>query len=149
MRVDALVDEVISQLRQDFVRRGIVVKRVAEPDLPSVSGDRIQLEQVFLNLLVNASEALEGAAPERREITITTSRPAAGTVCVAVADRGVAGKVVDTERMFERFFTTKPGGLGMGLVISRSIAAAHGGHIDARANPDGGVTVYVELPAEK
>jgi signal transduction histidine kinase/ABC-type uncharacterized transport system substrate-binding protein len=146
--LNALVDEVVALLHQDFVRRGIVVKRVAEPNLPAVTGDPIQLQQIVLNVLVNASEALEDAEAGHREITITTSFPAPGLVQIAIRDTGGGGKGVDTERMFERFVTSKPGGLGMGLAISRSIAEAHGGRIYAKPNVDHGLTVYVELPAE-
>ena len=148
LRLDALVDEVAGLLHQDFVRRGIVLKHIAEPKLPRVTGDRIQLQQIFLNLLVNASEALEGTERGHRAITITSTRPAVGLVEVAVSDSGIGSKDVDTERMFESFVTTKSGGLGMGLAISRSIAAAHGGRIYAKANGDRGLTVFVELPAE-
>jgi len=146
--VDALVDEVAGLLQQDFVRREIVVHRIAAPGLATVAGDRIQLQQIFLNVLVNAGEALETTDRGARNITITTSSPAPGFVEVSIRDSGVDGKKVDTERMFERFVTTKPGGLGMGLAISRSIAAAHRGRIYATTNSDCGITVCVELPAE-
>lgn len=149
LRVDALVDEVAGLLHQDFVRRGIGIKRITAPGLPTVTGDRIQLQQIFLNVLVNASEALEGTDREHRDITIVTSRLGSGLVEVAVRDTGPGGKMVDVERIFDRFVTTKPGGLGMGLAISRSIALAHGGRIYARTNPDRGLTVIVELPAER
>jgi signal transduction histidine kinase len=148
LSVDALVDEVASLLNQDFVRRGIAVKRVAEPGLPMVTGDRIQLQQIFLNLLMNASEALEAVERGRRDITIVTRQPAAGLVEVAIRDSGIGNKTMDLDRMFERFVTTKPGGLGMGLAISRSIAMAHGGRVYAEANVDRGLTMYVELPAD-
>jgi C4-dicarboxylate-specific signal transduction histidine kinase len=148
LSLDALVDEVAGLLQQDFVRRGIVVRRSKAPLMPPVSGDPIQLQQIVLNLLVNASEALEATERGNREITIETSYPAARLVELAVRDNAVGAKDVDLERMFERFVTTKLGGLGMGLAISRSIAEAHGGRIYAKANSERGLTVYVELPVE-
>jgi signal transduction histidine kinase len=130
------------------MRRGIVVRRATTPDLPSVAGDRIQLQQIFLNLLVNAGEALERTDRDDREIVITTTGQRPGPMEVAVRDNGIGTRDLDVERMFERFVSTKPGGVGMGLAISRSIVEAHGGRIYAKANADRGLTVYVELPID-
>jgi C4-dicarboxylate-specific signal transduction histidine kinase len=144
--LDALIDEVMALVHQTFVRRGITVHRVHGPARALVKGDRIQLQQVFLNLFLNASEALDTNQYGQRELTISTSRPAPGLLEVAVRDNGAGAAGVDTERMFQRFVTTKPTGLGMGLAISRSITTLHGGRIYAKANTDQGLTVYVELP---
>ena len=148
LSLDTLVDEVAGLLHQDFVRRGITIRRLAATGLPAVSGDPIQLQQIVLNLLVNATEALEGVERAEREITIVTGHPGPALVELAVRDTGIGTKDMDLERMFETFVTTKSGGLGMGLAISRSIAEAHGGRVYAKPNTDRGLTVYVELPAE-
>jgi signal transduction histidine kinase len=116
--------------------------------MPTISGDPIQLQQVVLNLLVNASEAIAQSDGGKREIAVTTRYRLPGVVEIAVRDSGIGTKDSDLERMFERFVSTKPGGLGMGLAISRSIVEAHGGQIRAMANPDRGLTLHVELPCE-
>ena len=124
---------------------GIVVRLELSPDLPPVLVDRIQIQQVVLNLVRNATEAL--AAVERRELTIRTSRPNGALVDVAVSDTGpgLSAEVVD--QLFQPFVTTKPKGMGLGLSISRSIIEAHGGRLQAIANPEGGVTFRLSLPA--
>jgi two-component system, LuxR family, sensor kinase FixL len=147
--VNALVDDVVSLLRHDLSRRNITALRVSDPFVPPIAGDPVQLQQVLMNLLVNASEAIErGGGDAGRRIVVTTSHHPPNIVEIAVRDTGVGVRQVELERMFERFVSSKPGGLGMGLSISRSIVEAHGGRIRAALNPDHGLTVYVELPGE-
>ena len=146
--LNEIIDDVVTLLRYDLARKNITVIRSADSIAPLVSGDPVQLQQVILNLVVNASEAI-GIAPDGpREIRITTALRAAGVVEVRVRDTGVGAKPSELERIFERFVSTKPGGLGMGLAISRSIVEAHGGRIVAEANPDRGLTFCVELPRD-
>jgi PAS domain S-box-containing protein len=146
--LNELIDDVVSLLRHDFARKGIAVLRAADPVLPLISGDPIQLQQVILNLLVNASEAIGNIEDGPREVAITTRLRAPGVIEVVIRDTGIGAKEAQLERMFERFVSTKPGGLGMGLSISRSIVEAHGGRVRAAANPDRGLTLRVELPCE-
>jgi len=148
LNLDTLIDEVTSLLQPDLALKHITIRRVFAPGLPPVSGDPIQLQQVFLNLVMNASEAIVRGGEIERRITVTSSHPVRGHVEVAVADTG-GGVKMDLEQMFESFVTTKVGGLGMGLAISRSIVEAHGGRIYAKATGELGLTVYVELPAQE
>jgi PAS domain S-box-containing protein len=143
--LNALVEDVITLLHHDFGRKRITVRRLCDPRLPMVSGDSIQLQQVLLNLLVNASEALALTTEGPREITIETSRLRPRVVAIAIRDTGIGVKDGDVERIFQRFVSSKPDGLGMGLSISRSIVEAHGGTIRATANADRGLTLHVEL----
>jgi signal transduction histidine kinase len=118
------------------------------PDLPPVMGDRIQLQQVLLNLLLNAAEAVREVPPERRLVVRSTvdEREDGAWAVVAVEDAGVGFGEAEAPRMFEAFYTTKPGGLGMGLSISRSIIDSHRGRLWATANPDHGATFHLAMP---
>ena len=117
-------------------------------DFLHIRGDRIQLQQVILNLLLNAAEAME-TIEVPKELRVSSCRTADGKILVAVRDRGIGIGPHDAGRLFGPFFTTKPGGMGMGLPISRTIVEAHGGRIWADSNADGpGLTVQFELPAE-
>jgi signal transduction histidine kinase len=123
----------------------VVVRAEFEDDVPPVAGDRVQLQQVILNLLLNAAEAMSGIVAHRREIVITTGRGEPDCVLLSVRDAGV-GIAGDPGRVFEPFFTTKDGGMGIGLAISQTIVQSHRGRIWATANDGPGVTFSVSIP---
>jgi signal transduction histidine kinase len=142
--VNDVVERVVALLRTDFLRKDIRLVSRLDRTLFPVLGDPVQLQQVVLNLLVNASDAvLKGG---RREITVATARRPPDRLVLLVHDAGVGIEKEQLTRIFERFVSGKPGGLGLGLSISRSIVAGHGGTIWATQNTDQGLTLHVELP---
>jgi PAS domain S-box-containing protein len=143
--LNEVLKEVIGLLRRDLERRRVRLEVVLQPDPPSVLGDVVQLQQVILNVLVNAADAMADA-PDPRELRVETVVREPGIFAITVRDSGVGVAPSELEHIFERFVTSKPEGLGMGLSISRSIIEAHGGRIWATRNVDRGLTVYIELP---
>lgn len=129
----------------DTVLRNVVIDLDLAPELPPVRGDRVQLQQVLLNLVLNGMEAI-GSDREGRRIVLQT-RQAEGVVRIAVRDQGPGIPGDKLSRIFETFYTTKTDGMGMGLAISRSIVEAHGGRIWAENNPNRGATFSFTLPA--
>ena len=144
--VNGLIVEVLRFLKSDLAREEVSVELRLQDDLPAVHGDAIQLQQVILNLVLNAEAAMADGGGGPRQLTVETAARAAGTVEVWVRDTGIGVKEGEVEHIFEPFVTTKVSGLGMGLAISRSIVEAHRGTIRAERNPDLGLTVRVELP---
>jgi signal transduction histidine kinase len=114
--------------------------------LPRIQGDRVQLQQVLLNLILNAVEAMSGVSEGARELRIGTGPDAAGGVLVTVQDSGPGLHPESVDHLFDAFYTTKPGGMGMGLAICRSIVEAHGGQIRAAGAAGPGATVQFTLP---
>jgi signal transduction histidine kinase len=143
-----LLRDVVSIVHNDAILRHSRVLLDVGTGLPPVRGDRIQLQQVALNLLLNALEAMKDFPTARRQVVVRVDRDDAGMVRVAVRDWGVGvgGDAVD---IFQPFYTTKPTGLGMGLSISRSIIEGHGGQLRAQNNPDQGATFWFTLPSVK
>jgi two-component system sensor kinase FixL len=143
--ITALINETVVLIATDATVRNVVLKIEFENDLPLVRGDRIQLQQVLLNLISNSFDALESSKGER-EILIHTLRNDTDTIIVEVKDSGCGIPTHNIPKLFTRFFTSKPDGLGMGLSISRSIIESHGGRLDVKNNPDHGATFYFTIP---
>ena len=122
------------------------LRPVSDTGLPPVAVDRVQLQQVLLNLLVNGMDAMSTCPLADRRITIRAVSPNPRAVEIAVSDAGIGIPPENLQRVFDSFHTTKPNGLGLGLSICRSIVRAHGGSIVLRNNPDRGATAYVSLP---
>jgi signal transduction histidine kinase len=143
--VNTLVREVATLVHGDLTTRGVQLDLQLAGRLPPVKGDRVQLQQVFLNLMMNGAEAMAASRQQDRLLTVRTVATA-GKAHVSVVDKG-AGFVVSPAKLFEAFYTTKANGLGLGLSISRSIVDAHGGHLSASTRRHGGAAFLVTLPS--
>jgi C4-dicarboxylate-specific signal transduction histidine kinase len=143
-RLEELVSEVLKLIGHETSRRGISIDVALEEGLPAVFCDRVQIQQVILNLLVNAMDALDGAPHAQKTIRVLSNSDAE-SVLLRIRDYGVG--VQDPARLFETFFTTKEKGLGMGLSISRSIVEAHGGQLWLEPTDGPGSTFGFRLPA--
>jgi PAS domain S-box-containing protein len=141
------VRDVIALTGSEALKHGVSVQTALAPDLPSVEGDRVQLQQVVLNLIMNAVEAMAGADDGARVLQLSTEVDETGDVLVAVRDSGPGLDPQSAPRLFEAFYTTKPDGMGMGLAICRSIVEAHGGRLSAAANEPRGAVFQLMLPA--
>ena len=146
--INELIQEIIALAQAEIFRRNVTMQTEFATGLPSVTADRVQMQQVLLNLITNALDALSAVTDRARVLQIRTDTAEFGMVRVAVRDTGVGVDPEQTERLFEAFFTSKPDGLGMGLSISRSIVEAHGGRLWAAPNNGAGVTFQFTLPVE-
>ena len=144
--INKTVTEVATILRRDIARADVSLQLQLAEDLPRVIGDAVQLQQVVLNLLVNACQAMAGVADVPRVLSVETVQATPGSIEITVADTGAGVAEPELERIFEPFVSSKADGLGMGLSINRSIVEAHGGQIVATRNPDRGLTLHVTLP---
>ncbi len=143
----SVMRDVAALVHSDAIVRGMRVTLDIDTALPSVRGDRVQLQQVMLNLLLNAFDAMNEAPPVDRAVCITLKSADNGMVLIAVRDRGHGLTADKLDKIFKPFFTSKPQGLGLGLSISRSIIDMHRGRLWAENNDDRGATFYVALPA--
>ena len=142
----ALIRDVVLLVRSDATLHNIHVSLEVDTHLPPVRGDKVQLQQVTLNLLLNAFDAMHDCPPDKREIHVRAARDGGRMVEITVADHGAGLTIDKLEKIFQPFYTTKHDGLGLGLSISRSIIEAHGGRLWADNNPDRGATFYFTLP---
>jgi PAS domain S-box-containing protein len=147
--LNELIRDTIALVHGQVRRHRILLRTELAQNLPPVVGDRVQLQQVLLNLVLNGLEAMKEVAERPRELLIRSQPDEAGAVLVAVQDTGVGLDPQQVERVFEAFYTTKPEGLGMGLAICRSIIEAHGGQLWASANKPRGAVFQFTLPAEQ
>jgi signal transduction histidine kinase len=146
LAINGPIREVIELTRTEAIKTRVSVTAELADGLPLVRGDRVQLQQVMLNLIVNAIEALSGVREGEREVLIRTEQDPSGDVLVTVRDTGPGLDVKNSERVFEAFYTTKPSGMGMGLSICRSIIEAHGGRLWASTNEPRGAMLQFTLP---
>jgi PAS domain S-box-containing protein len=147
--VNEAVLDVITLTRSELLRHGVSLQTELATGLPLIKGDRVQLQQVILNLTLNAVEAMSGVDEGAREMRIGTAREASNGVLVSVRDLGPGLDPRNVDRLFEAFYTTKLDGLGMGLAICRSIIEAHGGRLWATANEPRGAVFQFTLPLDR
>ena len=134
----------------ESIARGIAIRTDVAAELPAVLGDRVQLQQVLLNLVVNAMDAMSGADDPERSLDIrgcVDRLDGSPAVTISVEDRGVGLQPEELDRLFEAFYTTKPHGMGLGLAVSRSIIEAHGGRLWGESNRRHGAVFSFRLPA--
>jgi PAS domain S-box-containing protein len=147
VEINAAIREVVELTRGEAAKSRVSVRTVLAEGLPLIQGDRVQLQQVILNLIINGIEAMAGVGEASRDLLISSRKGDAEEVLVAVADTGPGLAAGPLEQIFAAFYTTKAGGLGLGLSICRSIIEAHDGRLWASANDRGGAVFQFTLPA--
>jgi signal transduction histidine kinase len=140
--------EVIALLSSNLQRNRVILRQEFAENLPLVNGDRVQLQQVILNLLLNAADAMSDIDDRPRDVVVSTTPDGGGRVRVAVRDVGVGVEPESTDRMFDAFYTTKSGGMGMGLSVSRAIVERHRGRLWVEPNDGPGATFTFSIPLD-
>jgi len=145
--LNEVIVEVFALAQSEARRARVSLKQQLKDDLPPVRGDRVQLQQVILNLIINGMEAIAKSKDGTRELLVKSDQDKANNVVIAVSDSGEGVDAANLERVFDAFFTTKPDGMGMGLAISRTIIESHGGRLWATTNTPRGAVFQFALPA--
>jgi signal transduction histidine kinase len=143
--LNEVIDEVLYLIQREVIEHGVAMRRELAPNIAPVLGDRVELQQVIINLVMNGMEAMSSVANGKRDLMIR-SQQNVDEVLVAVEDSGVGIAPENVDRLFNSFYTTKPSGMGMGLSICRSIIEAHGGKLWAASNSGPGATFQFTLP---
>lgn len=144
-----VVQDALKLARNDMLNLGITLHTELASDLPVVEGDSVQLQQVLLNLVANAADAMAQTAPAEKHLFVRTEHLGEDAVRVSVSDSGPGMTPETLNNLFSPFFTTKPSGMGLGLKVCRTIIAAHGGQLDGKNNAERGATFQFTLPAAK
>jgi|KBSMisStaDraftv2_1062788.scaffolds.fasta_scaffold00243_13 signal transduction histidine kinase len=147
--INEAITELMVLVRDEARRRTVQINLLLEPHLPRIRADRVQLQQVILNLTLNAMDAIDRKARDDRRVFLTSARKHPHEILIRVEDCGGGLAPELREKIFEPFFTTKPDGIGVGLSISRSIVEAHNGHIQAFPRDGGGTVVEFTIPVER
>jgi signal transduction histidine kinase len=150
MRLDmnGAIGEILELLRAELRRHDISLETDLRSDIPPIMGDRVQLQQVILNLIMNGIEAMSTIVDRPKRLRVSSRSGEAGGVLIAVEDSGPGLDPVAVDLIFDPLFSTKPGGLGLGLSICRSVVGAHGGRVWASPNMHFGSTFQFVLPAD-
>jgi C4-dicarboxylate-specific signal transduction histidine kinase len=144
--LNAVAREAVALARSSLAEHGVRLALALDPDMEPLRGDPVQLQQVLLNLILNACDAMDANPPGARRLAIATAAGPGPQACLTVTDNGAGIASGLLERIFDSFFTTKPQGLGVGLSVSREIVAAHGGRIEAANRAGGGAVFRMTLP---
>jgi signal transduction histidine kinase len=147
VNLNDLIMNVVRMVNPDATLHSCEVETLLEPNLPPIEADPIQLQQVLINLVINAFDAMRNTPLGRRKVVVATERDGDGAICTSVRDYGVGISEDTRDRLFDHFFTTKAKGLGMGLGIVRSIVESHGGTVAAENVEGGGARLHFALPA--
>jgi C4-dicarboxylate-specific signal transduction histidine kinase len=147
--LNAVIEDTVRLVSTDIVSRESVVTTELDPRLPQINAAPVQIQQIFLNLIMNALDASEGLNPSERRIIVSTRSDKGDVAEVTVRDFGIGLPQDRPDKIFDHFFTTKQKGMGMGLAIVKSIVEAHGGTITAENAPERGARIVVRLPAAR